>query len=161
MGDARGHNKAIDQKTLESVRDCAKEYPNGLRVKFNPNTFQHGAGMLAGYIKSSTIKIEDGKTIGDMTHKVRVDGHNNMDLRTDKTDKPPRRQVFSYDETDLVALRVDGWKVHVGAKNGGTCVDSKSYPSVPYIVNLLMDPTQKITTDSAEFGYIGREFFAH
>jgi len=29
---------------------------------------------------------------------------------------------------------------------------------VPYIVNLLMDPMEKMTPDSEEFGYIGKKF---
>jgi hypothetical protein len=37
----------------------------------------------------------------------------------------------------------------------------RNFPIVPYIVNLLMDPMEKMTPDSDEFGYIGREFFAH
>lgn len=66
LGEARGHDKQVDQKTLETVRDCAKEYGDGLRVKFNPNTFTHGAGMLAGRIPVSTIRVESGKTVGDL-----------------------------------------------------------------------------------------------
>jgi len=31
---------------------------------------------------------------------------------------------------------------------------------VPYITNLLMDPMEKVTPDSEEFGYEGRKFFA-
>jgi len=38
--------------------------------------------------------------------------------------------------------------------------EPKSYPRVPYIANLLMDPSEKMTPDSDEFGYIGRLFFA-
>jgi hypothetical protein len=66
LGDARGHDKAVDQKTLESVRDCARQYTDGLRVKFNPNTFTHGVGTLAGYIPADTIHVKGGKTIGDL-----------------------------------------------------------------------------------------------
>ena len=29
---------------------------------------------------------------------------------------------------------------------------------MPYIVNLLMDPMEKMTPDSEEFGYIGKKF---
>ncbi len=66
LGDARGHNKAVDQKTLQTVMDCAKQYDGGLRVKFNPTTFTHGAGSLAGRIPPATISIKDGKTVGDL-----------------------------------------------------------------------------------------------
>jgi hypothetical protein len=66
LGQARGHGKGVDQKTLETVRDCAQKYGDGLRVKFNPSTFTHGAGTLAGRIPPNTIRIEDNKTVGDL-----------------------------------------------------------------------------------------------
>jgi arylsulfatase len=102
-----------------------------------------------------------GYKMGDMTYKVHLDGYNNLDLWTGKTEKSARREIFYYDETDLMALRVDGWKMHIGVKMHNNWFDPKTYPSVPYIVNLLMDPMEKMTPDSEEFGYVGREFFAH
>jgi hypothetical protein len=84
-----------------------------------------------------------------------------FDLWTGKTEKSARREIFYYDETDLMAVRIDGWRMHMGVKMHNNWFDPKSYPSVPYVVNLLMDPMEKITPDSGEFGYIGRVFFAH
>ena len=59
-----------------------------------------------------------------------------------------------------MAVRMDGWKMHIGVKHKGSWFDEKSYPSVPYLVNLLMDPMEKMTPDSEEWGYIGKKFFA-
>ena len=59
-----------------------------------------------------------------------------------------------------MAVRVDGWKLHIGVKHHGTWFDEKQYPSVPYVVNLLMDPMEKMTPDSEEWGYVGRKFLA-
>ena len=102
-----------------------------------------------------------GKRMGDATYKVHLDGYNNLPLWTGSTDKSARREFFYYDETDLMAVRVDGWKLHIGVKHKGSWFDEKSYPSVPYVVNLLMDPMEKMTPDSEEFAYIGQRFFAH
>ena len=102
-----------------------------------------------------------GKRMGDATYKVHLDGYNNLPLWTGATDKSARREFFYYDETDLMAVRVDGWKLHIGVKHKGSWFDEKSYPSVPYVVNLLMDPMEKMTPDSEEFAYIGQKFFAH
>jgi arylsulfatase len=102
-----------------------------------------------------------GYKMGDTNYKVHLDGYNNLDLWTGKTEKSARREIFYYDETDLMAMRVDGWKMHIGVKMHNNWFDPKTYPSVPYIVNLLMDPMEKMTPDSEEFGYIGRAFFAH
>jgi len=101
-----------------------------------------------------------GKKLGATTYKVHLDGYNNLDLWTGKSNKSARREIFYYDETDLMAVRVDGWKMHIGVKHHGSWFDEKSYPSVPYVVNLLMDPMEKVTPDSEEFGYEGRQFFA-
>ena len=96
-----------------------------------------------------------------MTYKVHLDGYDNLPLWTGKTEKSARREIFYYDETDLMALRVDAWKLLIGVKHKGSWWDEKAYPSVPYIVNLLMDPMEKMTPDSEEWGYIGKKFFAH
>ncbi len=101
-----------------------------------------------------------GKKIGNTTYKVHLDGYNNMDHWTGKSEKSARREIFYYDETDLMAIRVDGWKMHIGVKHSGSWFDSKSYPSVPYLVNLLMDPMEKMTPDSEEWGYIGKKMLA-
>jgi len=101
-----------------------------------------------------------GKKMGDMTYKVHLDGYNNLDYWTGKSDKSARREYFYYDETDLMAIRVDAWKMHIGVKPEGSWWDEKYYPSVPYVFNLLMDPMEKMDPQSHEWGYIGRKFFA-
>ena len=77
-----------------------------------------------------------------------------------KTDKSARREFFYYDETDLMAIRVDAWKMHIGIKKDGSWFNEKTYPSVPYVFNLLMDPQEKMDPESPEWGYIGRKFVA-
>src|SRR5499433_4600232 len=105
-------------------------------------------------------KLLNGLKIGDMNYKVHLDGYDNTALWTGQSDKSARREFFYYDETDLMAIRVDGWKMHIGVKMHGNWFDPKSYPSVPYVVNLLMDPLEKVTPNSEEFGYEGRLFLA-
>lgn len=101
-----------------------------------------------------------GRKMGDMTYKVHLDGYNQLDYWTGKTDKSTRREFFYYDETDLMAIRVDGWKMHIGLKPEGLWWNEKYYPNVPYVFNLLMDPMEKFDPESKEWGYIGRVFFA-
>ena len=108
-------------------------------------------------LKSDLLK---GYTMNGTPYKVHLDGYNNLDYWAGKTDKSARREIFYYDETDLMAVRVDGWKLHIGVKHNGSWFDEKSYPSVPYVVNLLMDPMEKMTPDSHEFAYEGQKFFA-
>ncbi|HEX5150475.1 MAG TPA: arylsulfatase [Parafilimonas sp.] len=99
-----------------------------------------------------------GKKLGTVTFKNHLDGYNNLPLWTGQTEKSARREYFYYDESDLMAIRVDGWKIHIGVKHHGSWFDEKSYPSIPYIVNLLMDPMEKMTPDSEEWGYAGKKF---
>jgi len=101
-----------------------------------------------------------GYKMGGLTYKVHLDGYNNLDYWTGKSEKSARHEVFYYDETDLMAIRVDAWKMHIGVKHNGDWFDEKSYPSVPYIVNLLMDPLEKVTPDAPGFEYAGRKFVA-
>jgi arylsulfatase A-like enzyme len=105
-------------------------------------------------------ELKAGKQMGDMTYKVHLDGYNNLDYWTGKSTKSARRAMFYYDETDLMALRVDGWKMHIGVKKEGSWWNAKYYPSIPYLFNLLMDPLEKMDPESPEWGAAGRRFFA-
>ncbi len=101
-----------------------------------------------------------GKKIGGTSYKVHLDGYDNTAHWTGQSEKSARHEVFYYDETDLMAVRVDAWKLHIGVKHHGSWFDEKAYPSVPYVVNLLMDPMEKMTPDSEEWGYAGKKFLA-
>ena len=101
-----------------------------------------------------------GYKMNGMNYKVHLDGYNNLDYWTGKSEKSGRREIFYYDETDLMAIRVDAWKMSIGVKHHGDWWDEKSYPSVPYISNLLMDPLEKVTPDAPGYEYAGRKFVA-
>jgi arylsulfatase A-like enzyme len=101
-----------------------------------------------------------GKKMGATTFKVHLDGYNNLAHWTGQSEKSARREIFYYDETDLMALRVDAWKMHIGVKPEGSWWNEKYYPSVPYLFNLLMDPLERMDQESHEWGAAGRKFFA-
>ena len=144
---------------------CMLEWPGHIPAGRVSNGIQNHEDLfvtLAAAAGLPNLKEDllKGYKMGDTAYKVHLDGYNNLDLWTGKTEKSARREIFYYDETDLMALRVDGWKMHIGVKMHNNWFDPKSYPSVPYLVNLLMDPMEKMTPDSDEFGYAGRLFFA-
>lgn len=112
----------------------------------------------AAGVPNLKTELITGKKIGGTTFKNHLDGYNNLPLWTGQTEKSARREFFYYDESDLMAVRVDAWKMHIGVKHNGSWFDEKSYPSIPYVVNLLMDPMEKMTPDSEEWGYAGRKF---
>jgi arylsulfatase len=101
-----------------------------------------------------------GYKMGDLTYKVHLDGYNQMDYWTGKTEKSARREMLYYDETDLMAIRVDGWKMCIGTKPGGTWFEEKKYGSVPHLFNLLMDPMEKMDWESHEWSGAGTTFLA-
>jgi arylsulfatase len=79
---------------------------------------------------------------------------------TGKTEKSARREFFlGRDRPDGGAASMLG-KMHIGVKHQGSWFDENAYPSVPYVVNLLMDPMEKMTPDSEEWGYVGKKFVA-
>lgn len=93
-------------------------------------------------------------------YKVHLDVYNNLAHWAGESSKSARREIFYYDETDLMAVRVDNWKKHIGVKREGSWWDEKYYSSVPCIFNLRMDPMERMDPPSPEWGYIGRKFFA-
>src|SRR5215472_16361640 len=105
-------------------------------------------------------KLLTGAQLGETTYKVHLDGYDNTALWTGKSKKSARREFYYYDETDLMGLRVDDWKLSFGVKKEGSWWNAKDYPSVPYIFNLRMDPMEKMDPESHEWGYIGRKFLA-
>jgi arylsulfatase A-like enzyme len=115
------------------------------------------AAAGAADIKEELLK---GKKMGGMTYKVHLDGYNNLDHWTGKTEKSARNQYFYYDESDLTGLRVGDWKMSFAVKEDGLWWDQLVYPRVPYLFNLRMDPMERFDPHSPEWGYMGRKLFA-
>ncbi len=144
---------------------CLVKWPGHIAPGTELNGIQSHEDLfvtLAAAAGLPNLKTEllTGKKMGDLTYKVHLDGYNQLDYWTGKSTKSARREFFYYDETDLMAIRVDGWKMHIGVKPEGSWWDEKYYPSVPYLFNLLMDPMEKMDPQSKEWGYVGRKFFA-
>ena len=83
-------------------------------------------------------ELLEGKTIGDMTYKVHIDGFNNLDYWTGKTDKSARNYFFYYYESSLTAIRVGPWKMHFATKE--RYFDDMVFHTMPQLFNLRKDP---------------------
>lgn len=105
-------------------------------------------------------KLLNGHTMNGVKYTCHLDGFDQLEMWSGKTEKSARRSLFYYDETDLMAVRVDNWKMHIGVKKNGSWFTEKAYPSIPYLFHLRMDPMEKMDPESEEWGYIGRKFFA-
>lgn len=82
-----------------------------------------------------------GKKVGDMTYKVHIDGFNNIDYWTGKTDESARNYFFYYYESSLTAIRVGPWKMHFATKE--RYPDDMIFHTTPKLFNLRKDPFEK------------------
>ncbi len=144
---------------------CLVKWPGKIAPHSISNGVQSHEDLYATLAAAAGVpdlkeKLLKGHEMNGTTYKVHLDGYNNLDHWTGKSPKSARREFFYYDETDLMAVRVDGWKMHIGIKKDGSWWNEKVYPNVPYLFNLLMDPMEKIDPESHEWGYAGRKFFA-
>jgi arylsulfatase len=86
-------------------------------------------------VKESLLK---GKRVGGVNYKVHLDGFNQLDLLTKPGAVSARQAFFYFAETELTAVRVDQWKIHLAIKDkwleaakklpGGLIIDIKADP---------------------------------
>ncbi len=144
---------------------CLIKYPGVIQPGSELNGIQSHEDLfvtLAAAAGLPNLKEDllKGYSMNGSSYKVHLDGYNQLDYWSGKNDKSARREFFYYDESDLMAFRVDAWKIHIGVKYDGLWFNEKKYPSVPFLFNLLMDPMEKMDPESHEWGYIGRKFMA-
>ena len=82
-------------------------------------------------------RLLEGTKIGAQDYKVHLDGYNQLPMLTG-TGKSSRHEFFYYGDTDLNAIRVDQWKIHLATKDkwlyaptkidGGLLIDIKVDP---------------------------------
>jgi arylsulfatase len=85
-------------------------------------------------VKADLLK---GRDVNGASFRVHLDGYNQLGLLTGQG-KSARREFFFFAETELTALRVDHWKVHLAIKDewlkaaeklpGGMLIDIKLDP---------------------------------
>jgi arylsulfatase len=93
-------------------------------------------------------KLLKGHQVGNKNFKIHLDGYNQLDYWTGKTDKSARKEFFYFsDDGDLTGLRYDNWKiVFMEQRCPGTCqiwAEPFTPLRVPKIFNLLTDPYER------------------
>ncbi len=102
-------------------------------------------------------KLLKGHEANNKTFKAHLDGYNQLDLLTGKTDTGARNEIFYFDAGGhLNALRYKDWKIHFTIMEGAINEAYRKTPSWPLIVNLRMDPFE-VGPDSALYV---RHFYA-
>ena len=84
-------------------------------------------------------RIANGDKLGtDVEHRNHIDGVNNLDYWTGKTDKSARNTFIYYAESNLQAVRINQWKAHFFTRSGYYGVTTKL--DIPWIYNVRQDP---------------------
>ncbi|MEM7226879.1 MAG: arylsulfatase [Pseudomonadota bacterium] len=100
-------------------------------------------------------ELLDGKSVGDKTFKVHLDGYNFLPYFQGETEEGPRREFFYFSDTgDLLNLRYNNWKV-VFAEQRAEGFDVWEEPftflRLPKLFNLRSDPFEQ--ADRIGMGY--------
>ena len=86
-------------------------------------------------------KLLKGHKANNKTFKAHLDGYNQLDLLTGKSETGARNEIFYFDAGGhLNALRYKDWKIHFTIMEGAINEAYRKTPSWPLIVNLRMDP---------------------
>src|SRR4029079_8563963 len=100
-------------------------------------------------------KVKKGYKIGDKTFKVHLDGYNLMPFLSGKEKKSPRPGFLYWsDDGDLMALRVDNWKVHFMEQRAhglGVWKEPLVAMRAPRMIKLRSDPFERGNEDASVF----------
>ena len=84
-------------------------------------------------------RLARGDNLGtDVEKRNYIDGVNNLDYWTGKTDKSARDEYLYYAESNLQAIRVNQWKMHFYTRDGYYGTTTKL--ELPWIFNVHQDP---------------------
>jgi arylsulfatase len=96
-------------------------------------------------VKEQLLK---GIKVGDTTFKVHLDGYNQLPFLTGQTTEVSRKEFFYFnDDSDLVALRYDNWKIVFEEQRSPGTLELWANPftvlRVPKVFNLRTDPYER------------------
>jgi arylsulfatase len=110
-------------------------------------------------------KLLKGHQVGSKTFKIHLDGYNQLDYSTGKTETSARKEFFYFsDDGDLTGLRYDNWKIVFMEQRAAGTLRVWAEPftplRVPKIFNLLTDPYERadITSNTYYDWMIDRAF---
>jgi arylsulfatase len=89
-------------------------------------------------------KLLKGMKVGDKTFKNHLDGYNFMPYFKGEVAKGPRREFFYFtDNGDLLAVRVDDWKLAFKTIEGNLFTGHPATTNYPLVTNLRIDPWER------------------
>ena len=122
-----------------------------------------GGRELSGAAGDPSIveDLKQGKTLGDTTYKVHLDGYNQLDMLTGKAPSN-RHEIFYFAEGTLGAVRIDDWKFRLIDQPEGWLAGTIKL-DWPILSNLRLDPFERMQFakgNTGSFSYIP-DFYMH
>jgi arylsulfatase A-like enzyme len=139
---------------------CAIRWPGMIKPGTISNEIFSHTDMLptlaaVGGEADVVSKLKKGYKSGNKTFKVHIDGYNLLPFLKGEVKQNPRRGFLYWsDDGDLMALRVDHWKVHFmeqRAKGVGVWREPLVSLRAPKIINLRSDPFERGPEDASMF----------
>ena len=115
---------------------------NGMQAHYDVfTTLAAAAGM-----PDIRERLAGGDSLGtDVENKGYIDGLNNLDYWTGKTNESARDEYIYYAESNLQAIRVKQWKMHFYTRSGYYGTTKKL--ELPYLFNIRQDPFESYGMD--------------
>lgn len=89
-----------------------------------------------------------GRQVGAETFRVHLDGYNQLDMLSGKGPSA-RREFFFFAETELTAIRVDHWKLHLAIKDEWLKAAEKL--SGGMLIDIKLDPFERTPESKGHF----------
>jgi arylsulfatase len=97
-------------------------------------------------------KLLKGMKVGDKNFKVHLDGYNFVPFFKGEVPQGPRREFFYFtDNADLFAVRYADWKVSFKTIDGNLFSGQVRESNVPLVVNLRMDPFERMMDEGGGY----------
>ena len=104
--------------------------------------------LAAAGVPDVKERLLQGYKAGEKSFKVHLDGYNQTALLSGKGEGK-RHEIFYFDAGgNLNALRFNDWKLHFALQEGGINTAYRKTPSWPVLVNLRMDPFERVPFES-------------
>jgi arylsulfatase len=140
---------------------CIARWPDKIKPGTIENGMFSGLDWLPTLVAAAgnpniTEQLLKGVKLGDREYKNHLDGYNQLDYLTGKTDKSARNEFYYFnDDGDLVSMRYGDWKLVFEEQRapGGWAVWQDPFTTlrVPKMFNLRMDPYERADIVSDQF----------
>ena len=139
---------------------CAIRWPGVIEAGTVSNEIFSHTDMLPTLLAAAgdtdiVEKLKKGHKAGNKTFKVHIDGYNLLPFFKGEAKENPRKAFFYWsDDGDLMALRVNNWKVHfMDQRAHGLDVWREPFVSMraPKIFNVRSDPFERADEDATMY----------